>query len=90
MTSDSAQDLQLISVLSFLHLHLPLNRGGLWGTTDDFTTSSLHFSLFSTALALGELQASPFLDVVFPSLFLSALSYSPFHCALPDGFGQTG
>ena len=35
---------------SFLHLHLSLNRGGRWGTTDDLTTSFLHFSLFSAAL----------------------------------------
>ena len=34
----------------FLHLHLSLKRGGHWGTTDDFTVSFLHFSLFSTAL----------------------------------------
>ena len=27
-----------------------LNCRGRWGTTDDFTTSFLHFSLFSTAL----------------------------------------
>ena len=33
-----------------LHLHLSLNRGGRLGTTDDFTTSFLHCSLFSTAL----------------------------------------
>ena len=36
-----------------LHLissHLSLNREGCWGTTDDFATSFLHFSLFSTAL----------------------------------------
>ena len=33
-----------------LHLHLSLNHGGHWGTTDDFTTSFLHFSLFSAAL----------------------------------------
>ena len=26
-----------------------LNREGRWGTTDDFATSFLHFSLFSTA-----------------------------------------
>ena len=31
----------------------------------------------------------PFHDVVFPPLLLSALSSSPFHCALQDGFGQT-
>ena len=40
-----------ISILRLrLHLHLFLNRGDRWGTTDDFTTSFLHFSLFSTAL----------------------------------------
>ena len=39
--------------LLYIHLHplhLFLNRGDLLGTTDDFTTSFLHFSLFSTAL----------------------------------------
>ena len=30
--------------------HLSLTRKGRWGTIDDFTTSFLHFSLFSTAL----------------------------------------
>ena len=33
-----------------LSSHLPLNREGRWDTTDDFATSFLHFSLFSTAL----------------------------------------
>ena len=32
------------------HHHQSLNREGRWGTTDDFATSLLHFSLFSTAL----------------------------------------
>ena len=32
------------------HHHLRLNREGRWGTTDDFTTSFLHFRLFSTVL----------------------------------------
>ena len=32
------------------HHHLSLNREGHWGTADDFTTSLLHFPLFSTAL----------------------------------------
>ena len=32
------------------HYHQSLNREGRWGTTDDFATSFLHFSLFSTAL----------------------------------------
>ena len=34
----------------FSHYHLSLNREGCWGTTDDFATSFLHFSLFPTAL----------------------------------------
>ena len=56
------------------------------GAPDDFATSFLHFSPFSTAL--WDLPNSrP--DVVFPPLSLSALSSSPFHCALQDGFGQT-
>ena len=35
-----------------LHLypHLSLNHKDRWGTTEDFTTSFLHFSLFSAAL----------------------------------------
>ena len=33
-----------------LHPHLSLNHGGYWGSKDDFTTSFLHFSLFSSAL----------------------------------------
>ena len=32
------------------HHHQSLNREGQWGTTDDFATSSLHFSLFSITL----------------------------------------
>ena len=40
-------------------------------------------------LRLGELQACPFPDVAFPPLPLSALSSSPFHHALQDGFGKT-
>ena len=36
----------------WIHHHHPqfLNHEGCWGTTDDFTISFLHFSLFSTAL----------------------------------------
>ena len=40
-------------LLSTTHYHyhdLSLNREGRWGTTDDFATSFLYFSLFSTAL----------------------------------------
>ena len=72
-----------------LHFHLSLHRRDRRGTTDDFTTSFLHFSLFSTApwdLANSRSVHSPML---FSHLFfLSALSSSPFHCALQDGFGQ--
>ena len=32
------------------HHQISLNREGRWGITDDFATSFLHFSLFSTAL----------------------------------------
>ena len=76
---------------SILHLHLSLNRGGCLDITDDFTTSFLHFffTVLLCPLGLGESQACPFLDVVFPSLFLSALSSSASHCALQNGFGQT-
>ena len=41
-----------------------------------------------TGVGLGELQACPFLDVVSPPLPPSALSSSPFHCALQDGIGK--
>ena len=44
------------------------------------------FPVLHCLLGLGELQACPFTDVVFPPLSLSALSSSPFHCALQDGF----
>ena len=32
------------------HHHLSLNRKGRWGTTDDFTTSFLHLTLFFAVL----------------------------------------
>ena len=35
---------------SYHHHHLSLDREGRWGTRDDFTSSFLHSSLFSTAL----------------------------------------
>ena len=44
------QTIQKSSSSLFLHLSLSHNCGGRWGTTDDFTTSFLHFSLFPTAL----------------------------------------
>ena len=78
-------DLKLLNTSDHHHHHrhyhhLSLNREGRWGTTGDFTTSFLHFCLFSTApwdlsssgtvhslmLSSHELQACPFSDVVFP------------------------
>ena len=47
------------------------------------------FPVIHCPLGPAELQACPFPDVVFPPLPLSALSSTPFHCALQDGFGQT-
>ena len=47
------------------------------------------FPVLHYPMGLGELQACPLPDVVFPPLPLSALSSSPFDCALQDGFGQT-
>ena len=79
-----------VCVHSLISPHQSLNHEGRWGTTDDFVTSFLHFSLFSTALwDFRELKACPFPDFVFPPFPLSALSSCPFHCALQDSFGQT-
>ena len=39
-----------LGTIHHYHHHLSLNREGRWGTTDDFTISFLHFSLFFTAL----------------------------------------
>ena len=41
---------QILTKQGHRHHHQSLNREGCWGTIDDFTTSFLHFSLFSTAL----------------------------------------
>ena len=40
----------LHSCIIIIHHHLCLNRGGRWGTTDDFTASFVLFYLFSIAL----------------------------------------
>ena len=79
-----------INISNLFHHHQSLNREGRWGTTGDFATSFLHFfPVLHCPLGLAELQTCPFPNVVFPPLPLSALSSSPFHCALQDGFGQT-
>ena len=44
------------------------------------------FPVLHCRLVLGELQACPLPDVVFPPLPLSALSSYPFHCALQYGW----
>ena len=49
---------------------------------------SSFFRVLHCPLGLGELRTCPFPDVVLSSLPLSALSSSPVHCALEDGFGQ--
>ena len=59
------------------HHHLSLNREGRWGTTDDFTTSFLHFALFSTAL--WDLANSRPVH----SLMLSSYLFLCLHCLLP-------
>ena len=45
------------------------NRQGPWGTPDDFTNSFYIFSVLHCSLGLGELQAWPLPDVLFPPLF---------------------
>ena len=59
------------------HHHQSLNREGRWGTTDDFATSFLHFSLFSTAL--WDLPISRLVH----SLMLSSHLFLCLPCLLP-------
>ena len=71
-----------------LSFHLSFNREGRWGTTDDFTTSFLQFSLFSTAL-LDMTNSRPvhFL-VLSSSLFLVCLVFFPLPRCLARWFWQ--
>ena len=83
--------------LHYYHHHQSLKHEGRWGTTDDFATSFLHFSLFSTAL--WDLPNSRPVH----SLILSSHLFLCLPCLLPpftvpckmvlarpdDGFGQT-
>ena len=70
---------------------VPYVRGSLgypWWFCNQFPPFFPVF-LWLLGLCLHELQACPFPDTVFPPLPVSALSSSPFHCALQDGFCQT-
>ena len=80
----------LVKLILFLtSAHLFPNPEGRWGTTGDFPNQlPPSFSVLHCLLELGELQACPFRDVVFPRLLQSALSSSPFHCALQHGFAR--
>ena len=79
----------LVFPVSLISSHQSFNREGRWGTTDNFATSFVHFSLFSTALwDLANSRAVHSLMLSSPPLLLSALSSSPFHCALQGGFCQ--
>ena len=64
-----------IACISASH-HLSLKHEGRWGTTDDFATSFLHYSLFSTALwdlpnsrPVHSLMLSSHLFLCLPCLF---------------------
>ena len=57
--------------------HLSLNRGCRWGTTDDFTTTFLHFSLFLTTL-WDLANSAPVHSLMLPSHFFLCLP-----CLLP-------
>ena len=88
--TEGKEEERLRNFVTSHHHHQSLNREGRWGTTDDFATSFLHFSLFSTVLwDLPNSRPVHSPDVVFPPLPLSASSSSPFHRASQDGFGRT-
>ena len=81
--------LLLLSAQSNLsHVIYPLSRGPLGHHRWFCSQFPPFFLVLHCPLGLAKLQACPFPDVVFPALPLSALSSSPFHCALQDGFGQ--
>ena len=61
-----------------LHLHLFLNWKGYCSTTDDFTTTFLHFSLFSTALWDLANSGSVHTLMLFSHLFCLPCLFPPF------------
>ena len=80
-------DIGASSLNQDVETHLILNHEGVWAPQIILQPVSSIFAC--SPLGLGELQACPFPDALFPPLPLSTLSSSPFHCALQDGFGQT-
>ena len=80
---------QLLTSPHLTSPHLSLNSEGRWGSTNYFTTSFLHFFLFSTAL-WDLVNSRPVHSLMLSShLLLCLLSSSPFHCAWQDRTGQT-
>ena len=79
---------QDITVLPFIIIN-PLNAGVVGAPHMICNQFSPFSPVLHCPLGLAGLQACPFPDVVFPLLPLSALSSSPFHCALQDGFDKT-
>ena len=76
-----------VTIYTALQLHLNLNYEGHWGTTNNFTSTLIHFSLFLTALWDLANSRPVHSLMLFSHLFLlSVLSSSPFQCALEDGF----
>ena len=72
------------------YLQLSLNRESRRGTTDDFTTSSLHFSLFSTTPGTRRIPGLSIPWCCLPtSSSVCLIFFPPFHCALQDGFRLT-
>ena len=74
-----------------LSSHLFLNHQGHWGTTDDFATSFLHFSLFSTAFwdlanyrPVHSLMLSSHLFLCLPCLLLPFTEPCKMALARPD------
>ena len=65
------------------HFTYPVTEGVVGAPQMTSQPDSSIFSVLHCPLGLGETQ------VVFPSLFQSSLSSSPFHCALQAGFGQS-
>ena len=81
-------------VVLLISSHLPLNGECRWGTTDDFATSFLHFSLFSTDLwdltnsrPVHSLMLSSHLFLCLPCLLPPFTVSCKMAFAKPDGRG---